>query len=396
MPRARRSPSCSSGTDEQGATSSSSSGGDRHAKKKSDQYSILESLWPRSQRPKELQSKKVINSMAWDELLALYKINNIKEKSNKGELFEKFCKDKRPPAKKYREAKDDRYRLLHAASFERLCVRDYDKWWYKTPTVREHVFRSIPLEFVGCQNTLADKTLTNMHDKKNVLAAKNFMAENVSVAAKPRVLFTGPDGTSSTDFAWETPTSMAQIQDAIATFGLVLHAIWPFDPTALIINKVLAKYRWFSVIERPATRVAAVTKFFDYVLRVNADRATNKRCIMSFKEQMEAAANILTNSGFNSALPFDKPGNQSGGQPAARNQQGGRDKNRKKPGRAEFENKGLCFNWNSMIEGVTCKNAVPGTDTCKDEKGRTFMHRCNMGIGKNKWCKEAHRRIEHK
>ena len=353
---------------------------------------MLESTWARSQRPAELQSRSVVNSMSWEALLAMSKIARMAEKDNKGELVEKFSRDKKPPSTKYREASDNRYDVLHGASFERLCIREFPKWWHKAPTSRSHIYRSIPLEFVGCQNTISDKTVTNMHDRKNVLALKNFMAENVSVAAKPRVTYTAPDGSSSADLAWVVPTTMAQVQDAIATYGLVLHAIWPFDPTALVINKALTKYRWFSVIDKPATRVAAVTKFFDHVMRVNADRATNRKCIMSCREMIEAAGSILTNSGFSAAFPFDNVGNGGGGGGA--NQRKDKDKP-KKPTRPEYNGKGLCFAFNS-VEGGVCKNGIPNTDQCKDDKGRIFIHRCSYHLGKGVYCKEKHKRKDHK
>ena len=395
-----RSPSTdksSSSSDESTSASSSDADGDGETEMH-DQYSLLEPFWAASQRPKHLQSREIINKMSMADISAMFSMKESLDKKNKGELTEAFVKDKKPPRVTYKTSDDDRNKILHPASFLRLPIRDFEKWWMKMPTTRSHIYTNFPKEFIGCSNIVSDVTERNLHDRKNVLSIKMFMAENVSVANKPMVKHTGPDGSMKTDFDWVNPYNISQVQEALATYTLIAHSVWPQDPTGMMMQKVLAKYRWFSACDNMTARVKALTAFINGVLRINAVRATNRNCIMSEKEMKELVSSTLASHGYNPAIPYEhfKPDStQSSGQKGAATKTGNPKRQEKERVRAEHQGHGLCYAWNST-DGATCKNGIPNTDLCKDAKGRIFAHRCNMGTGRNSWCKQAHRRKDHK
>ena len=377
------------------SSSSAESDSDSASEKAIDNYNIIEQTWPEAQRPKELKSREVINKMSMQDILAVFSMQDIADRKNKGDLAESFKKDTKPPKKKFREGYDDRNRNLHPASFLRLPIRDFEKYWHKTPTKREHIYKNFPMEFIGVANVASDVTVQNLHDKKNVLALKMFMADNVQVGSKPRVNHTAPDGSAKTDFDWVTPTSLVQVQEAVANYALLFHSIWPHDPTPLILQKVLCKYRWFSSVDNTQARVKFLCGFINAVMRINAAKATNRDCILSFEGQCKIAASTLQNNGYNPAVPFDvaKPSTSQTNQRAPAKPAGGRGKQDKV--KAEWQGHGLCFDWNSTSGGI-CKNGIPNTELCKDAKGRTFAHRCNVGTGRGMWCLQTHRRKDHK
>ena len=60
------------------------------------------------------------------------------------------------------------------------------KYWTNIPMTRSVVYRNIETAFHGFSGKIADKTITSMHDRSIPLQMKHFLAENATVATKPR------------------------------------------------------------------------------------------------------------------------------------------------------------------------------------------------------------------
>ena len=102
------------------------------------------------------------------------------------------------------------------------------------PTLRPDVVKQV-LTGAGNLDRLRAKPLT----------LKNFFSQNVCVAAKPlkRLERKGADGIEMIyDFAWEDPASMAEVTESLVNYMTALHQLWPYDPTAIIMLRLINKY----------------------------------------------------------------------------------------------------------------------------------------------------------
>ena len=113
-------------------------------------------------------------------------------------------------------------------------------------------------------------------------------------------------------------------------------------------------------MDNTQARVKFLCGFINAVMRINAAKATNRDCILSFEGQCKIAASTLQNNGYNPAVPFDvaKPSTSQTNQRAPAKPAGGRGKQDKV--KAEWQGHGLCFDWNSTSGGI-CKNGIPNT-----------------------------------
>lgn len=82
------------------------------------------------------------------------------------------------------------------------------------PVQHEHRYRSLALEFSGCEAAVSDKTIMPMHDWRNAVELKYFMPENSSVTSKPMNNITRNSGAEIVmleDFDWANPVSIRQV-----------------------------------------------------------------------------------------------------------------------------------------------------------------------------------------
>ena len=133
-----------------------------------------------------------------------------------------------------------------------------------------------------------NKTIEVIHDRTKPLALKFFHAANLNVACRGKKdIFSLEDGVlqKSQDLSWESPQSLQQLQESLVNFALLNQQLYPWDPTALIMWRLLVKFRWISAADEYITRRAIITGFFEAVSRTNASRAANLNAPMSFKQQ---------------------------------------------------------------------------------------------------------------
>ena len=85
--------------------------------------------------------------------------------------------------------------------------------------------------------------------------------------------------------SWETPQSLQQLQECLVNYALLNQQLHPWDPTALMLWRLLVKYRWISATDDYSMRRGVITSLFEAVSRTNASRACNGFPPMSFKDQ---------------------------------------------------------------------------------------------------------------
>ena len=392
-------------------------------------FSMLEDTLPEDARM--LSHKKTkINQMSWDGVMKLVELQ--RKSSQLSDNSAQFSRDSVPKPITFAEQQDDGQKLLHEARFLRLPLSNLELWWDKVPVSHPHMFKNIPLKFMGAHNKVSEKTISNLHDRAKPLTLKNFFSQNVCVAAKPlkRLERKGADGIEMIyDFAWEDPASMAEVTESLVNYMTALHQLWPYDPTAIIMLRLINKYKWVNMSNDLREKVSVITTYFNTVMQDNAGRSVRGEPILSFKDQEELFKQALVAHNLPSSVPTsrsrqsldkDSTGRQknrqnngnfsngsfqsnSGGFPQRSNQQGSRpnyqhsntNQQRKLPlnqnrPRAMYNNLGVCYGFNND----NCKNS-PSASGCKNGN-RELAHVCNVWLDQQKsFCLLNHPRSKH-
>ena len=377
-----RSPSSSSSSEE-GSSSSSSSSEQSSEDVNGSNWQLLKG-WPVSARPAVLQDKRKVNALSMKKILNIQQIH-LNWSSSVKDSLEVPDKDEKPVMRKFKKSKDDGFKHLHPARFLQAPFSHPKKWFRYIPQKRDVLCKSLNLEFLGCANLVADKTIINLHNRTVPLLLKHFSSENAGVASKPRreVRRVDDDGYSvTTDLSWEVPLSLTAVQEAVSNFACINAVLWPLDPTGSIMQRLLMKYKWFTPANDAKTRIEVVTSYFNNILKRNANRAVNGEPVLSFDEHESVLKGLLQRFG----LPGDPP-----------TQAPLQIKQRQVPtsGSSQQSLQDVCFGFNAT-DGSRCKNKpIPGG--CRSDRGREFVHKCtafNPATGRR--CFGKHPRKDHK
>ena len=381
-------------------------------------WRFLEDCWPLEERPESLRVKKYVAKLSSEKIRSYYKLWQEGQKANKRDS-DSVVKDTKPREVKFREGVDDSFTRLHPARFCRFPLEDPENWWFKTPTVRRETYVSMPLDFLGMENAVADVTIKKLHKKTELLELKHFLTDNVSVAsrAKRETRTHNSEEVSTTmEFNWQTPTNLSQAREAVHNFANLNFMLFPFDPTGLVLLRLLNKYNWFSMARDEKTKVELIRSFFNLCMKKSAHAAMNNKCIPSSKNMEDWLKDILTknnlstvphtnfpNTGstsfgggnFNnySGRSFKQGGQNRSGQPNQHSKVTG-DNSRMNP--RDANGVGLCHDFNKP-DGDVCKRKPAWDDDknagCKDSSGTFFLHSCSQWINKfNKYCNRKHQR----
>lgn len=111
-------------------------------------WSILAEIWPVADRPPALQIKKVVNHKSMEELTAIYKMKNEKDKlEGAGDI----SVDGKQPVTVFPKKSDDGQYKLHPARWLRLPTTDPSSWCDQVPLKITPVIRNMQLEYSGSQ-----------------------------------------------------------------------------------------------------------------------------------------------------------------------------------------------------------------------------------------------------
>ena len=359
--------------------------------------------------------------MSRDHLFQLMALDKESIKQQRTENLEVYRNDDKLPTVKFKEGKDDRRTRFHPASFLRAPVCNQEVYWDKMPLKREHLYRNINLKPTGTEHAVADKAIEYLHNRTALISLKLFLPENINVTGKPlrEIKKYEDQGLSTvTELAWENATSVTQIREALISYGICLQQIWPLDPSAWAMLKLVEKYRYCSNVANNRIRVQIVTNFFNKIARENAARAANKQPPLEFDKLEVILKAALVRNGQSSAVPTsDRPlegsngsynGNAGSGSSSQNARRSG--SNNRYNGSGSFQNGSqssrppavfnglkLCFGYNA-VDGSNCVyTAAPNGGGCVNGRGSRFAHVCGKFMdAQQKYCLQKHRKIHHK
>ena len=90
---------------------------------------------------------------------------------------------------------------------------------------------------------------------------------------------------------------MLDIQEALLNFGAVWHALWPFDPTPQILQRVLLHFDYAAGEGDERKRVSIINEFVNNVLYENSTRAGLEDPPLTFRQQKERFREVLESRG---------------------------------------------------------------------------------------------------
>ena len=350
--------------------------------------------------------------MSMGEVLDLVKLKREADHSKTGEGSSKFSKDRAPKTKMFKEQRDDGMKELHKARFLRCPLSNVNKWWRHIPATRSQIYLNLPFKFTGSQGKIAVKTIATLHDRAKPLTVKNFHSQNVCVAAKPMRKIERKDTEGLVtlyDYSWEEPASIAEFTEALVNYMAALQQLWPLDPTAIIMFRVINQFKWISVAQELKEKVSVLSAFFNAVLQENAGRAIRGEVILDYKEQEDTLKTVLIAHNLQSSIPtgrvprfeydlFNKQKGRFNGNQTFTNSNNPsssfkRDRSQPTRPRAAFNGLGVCYTFNNGV----CRNS-PTTSGCKNSvTGRELAHVCNVYIDTmSAFCLDKHPRSKHK
>ena len=174
-------------------------------------------------------------------------------------------------------------------------------------------YKALPLDTLGADRAVSTKVIGWAHDRTHVLNLKHFASENLSVASKPMKSFQrhDEDGSSTlTDLSWESPDTTHKIQEAFLNYSAIMFNLWPYDHTGISMQRLMHRYKWCSSAADNSKRLHILKSFFDDTLRINAERAVNETCILSYSEQEALLKDIMLHNGTRPEIPLFQPYNQ--------------------------------------------------------------------------------------
>ena len=357
-----------------------------------------------------MRSREFIAATPMEEILAFYKLHKETEKAEKDDGDAAGLREGKHPFVKFKKQSDDRKAKLHSASFLRLPLTPVKKWYKKVPGKRSPYIKSMNLGFTGTENKITDVTIKKLHNRTKALELKHFWAGNLNATSKRTEVRQVNNGRVETsfDFEWTNPISVGGVQEALINYACAIHPLWPMDPTALIMLRVLITYKWLvNVYENK--RVGIMVSFFQDVTRQNASRAANKEAPLSYDEQEKVLKNLLTVNNFKPEIPLDwgnsgnggRQPNKQGGNNASgsgRGPRSGREERNKAVLKGKNGTMNVCYGYNDESGARPCSNVLQkGGDHCRSTQGVSFAHVCNVWIpGQNKHCLQRHPRKDHK
>ena len=238
-----------------------------------------------------------------------------------------------------------------------------------------------------------------------------FLSENCNVASKQKVQIQklNDRGQISTeiDDQWESVSSFSAAKEAFYNYGTVMHFLWPYDPSPLLMLRLMHRYNWISASGDYAEfRTGLIEAFFNACLQQNANRCANGETILSYKEMED----ILRNQLRSNHVPVDPPvtekkrakSGKSAQQTNSGQRQGSYGQKPQNSGtRNEYktaDGKLTCFRYNS-VSGLTCTNKIADAayPLCENASGAKYAHRCSAPAASGSGiCGKAHRRKDHK
>ena len=381
--------------------------------------------FPKEKRPPHLQDDELINAMdtnvvaqmvmKWDELKLMKEANELKTKK----VENKNSMKKNTPIKtvKIEEGEDDSTSIFHKQRFAlRPPVVAPRKYWDLYPVAWDEIYYSTHLEHVGLENTIGQKQIALLHDRRNEFKVHHFSQLNANInkdklATNINFQKDGSAEIKSQD-DWASLTTINEVTMALDNLVAAWSCFWPGEQSMVTIRRVITRQKEFSTIQDPKTRKKLLEAFINKMMEINSRRAAQGEVPLTYKEVLEQSKEYQetptefvrpdnTNQGRQENPRFNNQrvsynqrqgNNQGGNQRQGNNQGGGNQRQGPKANdywesvkKIKLEGKNICVYFNKL-EG--CKDS---SDRCRN------IHRCAyMERGEtNRVCGGKHSKPNH-
>ena len=161
--------------------------------------------------------------------------------------------------------------------------------------------------------TIAPVTIKKLHDRGSEITIRMFWPKNHDVTTRQTRISVKKDNSylePTLDF--KDPRETWELVEALNTYTLALHRVWPEDWTGLALQRILINYRWLSNCGKLKTvQVNLLTGFINQVFSLNAANGRDAKPPLSYKEIEDTMDEMIWTKG------LDKSTNCGGRDPYA-------------------------------------------------------------------------------
>ena len=242
-------------------------------------------------------------------------------------------------------------------------------------------------------------TIKKLHDRGSELTIRMFWPKNHDVTTRQTRISVKKDNSylePTLDF--KDPRETWELVEALNSYTLALHRVWPEDWTGFALQRILINYRWLSNCGKLKTvQVNLLTGFINQVFSLNAANGRDTKTPLSYKEIEDTMSEMIWTKGLEKSancggrdpyasssphVPSPPPPQgqktQSGGNPR------GAARGRGRGGRGGGSNRGQPRNRAGNPVNGTC-NAF-NTSTGCSRTPCTYQHSCNRLKSDGKMC----------
>ena len=146
---------------------------------------------------------------------------------------------------------------------------------------------------------LAPVTIKKLHDRGSELTIRMFWPKNHDVTTRQTRISVKKDNTylePTLDF--KDPRKTWELVEALNTYTLALHRVWPEDWTGLALQRILINYRWLSNCGKlKSVQVNLLTGFINQVFSLNAANGRDTKPPLSYKEIEDTMSEMIWTKG---------------------------------------------------------------------------------------------------
>ena len=133
---------------------------------------------------------------------------------------------------------------------------------------------------------LAPVTIKKLHDRGSEITIRMFWPKNHDVTTRQtRISMKKDNSFLEPTLDFKDPRETWELVEALNTYTLALHRVWPEDWTGFALQRILINYRWLSNCGKLKTvQVNLLTGFINQVFSLNAANGRDAKPPLSYKE----------------------------------------------------------------------------------------------------------------
>ena len=162
--------------------------------------------------------------------------------------------------------------------------------------------------------TLAPVTIKKLHDRGSDITICMFWPKNHDVMTKQTRILAHKDNTflePTLDF--KDPRETWELVEALNTYTLALHRVWPEDWTGLALQRILISYWWLSNCGKlKSVQVNLLMGFINQVFSLNAANGRDTKPPLTYKEIEDTMSEMIRTKGLKKSMGHLDPGKRAG------------------------------------------------------------------------------------